>query len=140
MDKALGRTGIIVGAILLIIGFLTVFAVIGANLTASFLAIPIIFMVLGALLIAYGKRSIYHGKVVSAREPENVTIEPENVTIEPKAIFCRYCGSENDLGGYCPSCGESSKSTSTIMKVCRTCFSTMDEDSKFCAHCGMKFL
>jgi RNA polymerase subunit RPABC4/transcription elongation factor Spt4 len=26
------------------------------------------------------------------------------------------------------------------MKVCRTCFSTMDEDSQYCAHCGMKFL
>jgi hypothetical protein len=133
MVKALGRIGIIAGAILLIIGFLTVFAVIGANLTASFLAIPIIFMVVGALLIAYGKRSIYRGKVVSTIEPENVTIEPEN-------IFCRYCGSETVSGEYCSACGNSSQSTSAIMKVCRTCFSTMDEDSQYCAHCGMKFL
>jgi RNA polymerase subunit RPABC4/transcription elongation factor Spt4 len=25
------------------------------------------------------------------------------------------------------------------MKVCRTCFSTMSEDSRYCAHCGMEF-
>jgi RNA polymerase subunit RPABC4/transcription elongation factor Spt4 len=133
MVKALGRIGIRAGTILVIIGFLTVFAVIGANLTTSFLAIPIIFMVVGALLIAYGKRSIYRGKVVSTVEPENVTIEPEN-------IFCRYCGSETVSGEYCSACGNSFQSTSAIMKVCRTCFSTMDEDSQYCAHCGMKFL
>ena len=133
MGKALGIKGRKVGAILIIIGFLTVFAVIGAKLTTSFLAIPIIFMVVGALLIAYGKRSIYRSKVVSTIEPENVTIEPEN-------IFCRYCGSETVSGEYCSACGNSSQSTSAIMKVCRTCFSTMDEDSQYCAHCGMKFL
>ena len=140
MGKPLGRIGIIAGAILLIIGFLTVFAVIGANLTASFLAIPIIFMVVGALLIAYGKRSIYRGKVVSTIEPENVTIEPENVTIEPENAFCRYCGSETVSGEYCPACGNSSQSTSATMKICRTCKSTMSEDSQYCAHCGMEFL
>lgn len=133
MGKALGRIGIIAGAILVIIGFLTVFAVIGANLTASFLAIPILFMVVGALLIAYGKRSIYRGKVVS-------TIEPENVTIEPKNAFCRYCGSETVSGEYCSACGNSSQSTSATMKICRTCNSTMSEDSQYCAHCGMEFL
>jgi len=136
----LGRIGVIAGAILLIIGFLTVFVVIGVNLAASFLAIPIIFMIVGALVIAYGKRSIYRGKAVLNKESENVTKEPENVTIEPKTIFCRYCGSENDSGGYCHSCGNNSQSTSTIMKVCRTCFSTMDGDSQYCAHCGMKLL
>ena len=140
MAKALGRIGIKIEAILRIIGFLTVFAVIGAKLTAFFLAIPIICMVVGALVIAYGKRSIYRGKALSTIEPENVTIEPENVTMEPKTIFCRYCGSENESGADCPSCGESSQSTSAIMKVCRTCFSTVDEDSRYCAHCGMKFL
>jgi hypothetical protein len=132
MSKAMGRIGIKIGAMLLIIGFLTVFAVIGARLTTFFLAIPIIFMVVGALVIAYGKRSIYSDKVVS-------TLDPDNVTIEPKNIFCRYCGSETVPGEYCSACGNSSQSTSTIMKVCRTCFSTMDEDSQYCAHCGMKF-
>ena len=133
MAKALGKIGITAGAILLITGFLTVFAVTGTSLTASFLAIPIIFIVVGALLIAYGKRSTYRSKAVSTKEPEKVTIEP-------KTIFCRYCGSENDSGGNCHSCGNSSQSTSTIMKICRTCFSTMDEDSQYCTHCGMKFL
>jgi hypothetical protein len=133
MGRSLGKIGVIAGAILLIIGFLTVFVVIGVILAASFLAIPMIFMIVGALLIAFGKRSIYRGKVVLNKGSESVTIEP-------KTIFCRYCGSENDSGGYCPSCGNSSQSTSTIMKVCRTCFSTMDEDSQYCAHCGMKFL
>ena len=132
MAKALGRIGIKIEAILRIIGFLTVFAVIGAKLTAFFLAIPIICMVVGALVIAYGKRSIYRGKVVS-------TLDPDNVTIEPKNIFCRYCGSETVSGEYCSACGNSFQSKSAIMKVCRTCFSTMDEDSQYCAHCGMKF-
>jgi hypothetical protein len=139
MGKALEIIGIKVGAIFLIIGFLTVFVVIGTKLTASFLAIPIIFMVAGALLIAYGKRSIYHGKVASTTESKNVTLEPEGVTIERKNLFCRYCGGETVSGEYCTACGNSSQSTSAIMKVCRTCFSTMSEDSQYCAHCGMEF-
>jgi hypothetical protein len=139
MGKTLGIISIKVGAILLIIGFLTVFVVIGANLTASFLAIPIIFMVVGALLIAYGKRSIYRDRVVSTTEHKDATIEPEGVTIERKNLFCRYCGGETVSGEYCTACGNSSQSTSAIMKVCRTCFSTMSEDSQYCAHCGMQF-
>src|SRR5262245_9072387 len=101
MVKALEIIGIKAGAIFLIIGFLTVFVVIGAKLTASFLAIPIIFMVAGALLIAYGKRSIYHDRVVSTSEPKDATIEPEGVTIERKNLFCRYCGGETVSGEYC---------------------------------------
>jgi hypothetical protein len=138
MGRVLG-TGIKIGAILLIIGFLTVFAVIGANLMASFLAIPIVFMIVGALLIAYGKRSIYRDRIVSTTEPKDANIEPEGVTIERKNLFCRYCGGETISGEYCTACGNSSQSTSAIMKVCRTCFSTMSEDSRYCAHCGMEF-
>jgi hypothetical protein len=85
MGKALGIIGIIAGAILLIIGFLTIFYVIFANLSLPFLAIPGIFMVVGALLIAYGNRSRFYGIVGS--------------TIEPKSVFCRYCGKKTVSGG-----------------------------------------
>ena len=91
MVKALEIIGIKVGVILLIIGFLTV-AVVGPYLSVSFMAIPIIFMIVGALFIAFGKRSTYHDRIVSTTEPKEATIEPEGVTIERKNLFCRYCG------------------------------------------------
>ena len=57
MGKVLGIIGVIAGAILLIIGFLTFFAVIKANLSPIALVIPVIIMIIGALLVAYGRRS-----------------------------------------------------------------------------------
>ena len=36
-------------------------------------------------------------------------------------------------------CGRSSHSSSTAVKKCTSCKTTMSEDSEFCANCGQKF-
>jgi|ERR671914_472980 RNA polymerase subunit RPABC4/transcription elongation factor Spt4 len=125
MGKALGIIGIAAGAILLIIGFLTFFAVFGLNLQVTFLVIPLIIMILGALLVAYGNRSYLRSKVDS--------------TVGLKSVFCRHCGKKAVTGEYCSACGKSSQSLTTSMKVCRDCNSAMSDDSQYCANCGKQF-
>jgi hypothetical protein len=122
MGRALGIIGIVAGAILLIIGFLTIFAVIDRNLSVASMVIPIIIMIVGALLVAYGNRSVFRNKV--------------NSTIGLKSVFCRYCGKKTVSGEYCSACGKSSQSSSVSMMICRGCDSAMSDDSQFCANCG----
>jgi hypothetical protein len=125
LSKVLGIIGIVAGAILLIIGFLIFFAVIGANLHAASLVIPIIIMIVGALLVAYGNRSYLRSKM--------------NSTAGFKSVFCRHCGKKAPTGEYCSACGKSPQSSSTNLKIYPNCNSTMSEDSKYCTNCGKQF-
>jgi hypothetical protein len=125
MGRALGIIGIVAGAILLIIGFLTIFAFIYANLSVVSLAIPVIILIVGALLVAYGNRSVFRNKV--------------NSTMGLKNVFCRYCGKKTVSGEYCSACEKNSQSSSVTMKICRGCNSVMSDDSQYCANCGKNF-
>ena len=125
MGKALGIIVAVAGAILLVIGFLAFFAVIGANLQATFILIPVVIWIVGALLVAYGNRSYLRSKMDS--------------TVGSKSVFCRHCGKKAVTGEYCSACGKSSQSLTTSMKVCRDCNSAMSDDSQYCANCGKQF-
>lgn len=125
MGKVLGIIGIVAGAILLIIGFLTFFAVIGRNLHAASLIIPVIIMIVGAILVAYGNRSYLRSKMDS--------------TVGLKSVFCRHCGKKAVTGEYCSACGKTSQSSTTSMKICRDCNAAMSDDSQYCANCGKQF-
>jgi membrane-bound ClpP family serine protease len=125
LGKALGIIGIAAGAILIIIGFLTFFAVFRADLHAATLVVPIIIMIVGALLLGYGQRMLSRSKTSS--------------TAMVKSVFCRHCGKKAVTGEYCSACGKSSQSTSRTTKICRGCNSTMSDESQYCANCGKGF-
>lgn len=53
--------------------------------------------------------------------------------------FCRYCGMQGSLSGYCAGCGQGRQISSSIFRRCVHCGGNASDDSLFCTSCGWKF-
>jgi ascorbate-specific PTS system EIIC-type component UlaA len=110
-------------------------AIIGGMLLGAVLVIiGLVFVFVGAGQQGKRKRKeIIHNDNPSPRRQYNTRTEAK----EP---FCRYCGMKRSLEGeFCSRCGRSLLSTTTTSKKCQNCRATMSNDSIFCANCGKEF-
>lgn len=120
----------IVGFIIAFFGF--------AFFVYAMVEVPAIFagsyLIFGLLMSAAGIAVMYIGY---RTRPKNASTTRKEPTIE--SVFCRYCGNKSVSGEFCSACGKNSQSQSVNMKICRSCNSTMSDDSIYCANCGRVF-